>query len=345
MGIKITQSDLDSQRDLVIESLYRFLTPQSDARRFDWLYTSNVSGAAKAWLAIDEQQGRVVGMAAAFPRRFYFGGSEIVTWVLGDFCLDVPYRSLGPALQLQRACLEGTAANSETFCYDFPSASMGAVYKRLGILVTGKMLRLAKLLRVDRKVRQIVKFPLADRAVATVGNMFLKALPRPHPTDSSVELSLHQGLYDEDFSNLAKRLRGRFDVCIQRSTEYLNWRYVRNPLAVHECITARRDGQLVGYAVFSQEGQDAMLVDLFGEEDPMVTKGLVNDVADRMAKRGVMTLSVWLSDGHPWLSLYTDMGFRVRDSAPIVWVPSPSFANTVDLRTAKWFLMQGDRDS
>jgi hypothetical protein len=52
-----------------------------------------------------------------------------------------------------------------------------------------------------------------------------------------------------------------------------------------------------------------------------------------------------LNDEHPWLSWYTDMGFRVRDSAPIVCVPSPSFTNTVDLRTAKWFLMHGDRDS
>ena len=34
---------------------------------------------------------------------------------------------------------------------------MAAVYKRLGFSVTGKMLRLAKPLRVDRKVKEMIE--------------------------------------------------------------------------------------------------------------------------------------------------------------------------------------------
>ena len=87
------------------------------------------------------------------------------------------------------------------------------------------------------------------------------------------------------------------------------------------------------------------MVDLFGENDAAIVKGLLSEIVSTLRNCGVMTLSVWLNDHHPWLSWYGEMGFHVRDSAPIVCVPSQSFANVVDLRGGKWFLMQGDRDS
>jgi hypothetical protein len=116
-------------------------------------------------------------------------------------------------------------------------------------------------------------------------------------------------------------------------------------LARYETITARRHGELEGYAIWMEAGEDAWVIDLFGENDPAIAKGLLSEIVATLRRRAVMTLSVWLNDNHPWLSWYTEMGFRVRESAPIVCVPSPSFANAGDSQAAKWFLMQGDRDS
>ena len=156
MMIIVHPADLLSDREIIVQTLLRYLTDQSDERRFEWLYTASPQGQARAWLAIDGESDIVIGVAAAFPRCFYSGSEEMLGWVLGDFCLDPQYRSLGPALQLQRACLGVTEINAGAFCYDFPSASMVAVYKRLGFSVTGKMLRLAKPLRVDRKVKEMI---------------------------------------------------------------------------------------------------------------------------------------------------------------------------------------------
>lgn len=345
MAIKIAEADLTVHREFLIETLYRLLTAQSDGRRFDWLYRNGPHGQARAWLAIDGDQEVVIGVAAAFPRHFYVGDREISGWVLGDFCLDTGYRSLGPALQLQRACLGVTASKGEMFCYDFPSSSMIAIYKRLNIAVTGKMLRLAKLLRVDRKVRQVINFPTAERAVAAVGNTLLKLMPTKVMADESLEVTLHQGACGEDFSILAREQSGRVGICIQRSAEYLNWRYVNNPLATYKFITARRRGKLKGYAVWTQAEEDASVVDVFGENDSAMVKALLSEVIARVTRSGVMTLSVWLNESHPWLSWCSEMGFRVRDSAPMVCVPGRSLAQTVDLPSNRWFLMQGDHDS
>jgi hypothetical protein len=344
MRITILPADLYSQRDLIVETLLRYLTDRSDQRRFDWLYTASPHGLAKVWLAIDGDHQTVIGAAAAFPRRFYLSDSEVLAWVLGDFCLDAQYRSLGPALKLQRACLEVTESNGGIFCYDFPSASMVAVYNRLGIAVTGKMLRLAKLLRVDRKVREVISFPVAARPAAAVGNSLLKLMPTI-VADKSLEMALHQGACGEEFSVLARKQANRLGICLKRSAEYLNWRYADNPLVRHEFITARWRGKLNGYAVWTQAGENASVVDMFGENDPVIVKGLLSEVITRLTKSGVMTLSVWLNESHPWLPWCLKMGFRVRDSVPMVCIPTRFITKTGDLANRGWFLMQGDRDS
>src|SRR5262245_49551704 len=161
MKIAIRPANLKSDREAIIEVLSRFLTPLSDERRLSWLYENNPAGTARAWFANSETE--TIGMAAAFPRRVYVADREGVSWVLGDFCISGTYRSLGPALQLQRVCLAAAEKEGVLFCYDFPSASMLAVYKRLGFNMTGEMLRLAKPLRVDRKVKDLVKSPITRR--------------------------------------------------------------------------------------------------------------------------------------------------------------------------------------
>jgi hypothetical protein len=329
-----------------MDILSRNLPRATDSHVLSWLYRENYHGKAHVWVVTDSCTGLPIGAAGAFPRRCILGDQEITGWVFGDFCLDSKYRSLGPALQLQRACLGVTEEKGGMFCYDFPSDRMVAVYKRLGISVTGKMVRVAKLLRVDRKVRQIINVPLARHVVTGVGNAILKlTAPAKVVPAESLEIALHQEPCGEEFSTLAREQGSRLGVCIKRSADYLNWRYVNNPLARYEFLTARRQGRLKGYAIWTQAGEDATVVDLFGENDAAIVKGLLSEIIDHVTTRGVMTLSVWLNESHPWLSLCSEMGFRVRGSAPFFCVPAPSLAKTDELRRAKWLLMQGDRDS
>jgi hypothetical protein len=160
-----------------------------------------------------------------------------------------------------------------------------------------------------------------------------------------LEISIQQGSCGEEFTTLAEEQRGKFGICLQRSATYLNWRYVNNPLARHEIVTARRDCRLVGYVVWTHAGEDASIVDLFGEEDSGMVRRLVAEVTALAQKRGVMTLSVSINESHPWRSLFSEMGFRLRDSAPIMIIPSKTFLHKIDPQLTGWYLMQGDRDS
>jgi hypothetical protein len=342
MAITVRPANLELDHPVMAAVMSKNLPRRTDEVIFNWLYGQKMPHEPRAWIATDSQADIIAGLAAAFPRRFYIPQTQVIAWVLGDFCLSTQYRSLGPALQLQRACL---GMDDGSFCYDFPSPSMVAVYKRLGFSVTGRMLRLAMLLRVDKKIRGIVKCNMGHRAVSSVGNAVLRGLTAMRSADHGLEISVHAGRCGEEFTILDRKQRGRLGICAERSAEYLNWRYVDNPFVRHEFLTARRNGALKGYAVWTQDRNNASIVDLFGENDPVMVKGLLSEIIDILVDREAVTLSVSLNDGHPWLFWFSQMGFRVRDSAPWIVIPSPSFANAFGLRNKNWFLMQGDRDS
>src|SRR5215470_7904588 len=127
--MEIRAADLEKDRTALIQVLREHLTAGSNDRRFDWLYLRNPDGEARAWIA--EDRGDVVGAAAVFPRRVYYEGRVQLGSVLGDFCLAPRLRVMGPAIQLFRACLKAIQPAWVAVAFDFPSASLNAVYGRL----------------------------------------------------------------------------------------------------------------------------------------------------------------------------------------------------------------------
>jgi hypothetical protein len=194
-------------------------------------------------------------------------------------------------------------------------------------------------------VRESFPVPRVQNVVSAVGNTFLKLTSSRIGRDDSLVIASHDGRCGDEFSVLAKALRGRFGVCAERSAEFLNWRYLDNPMGQYEFLTVRRDSRLQAYAVFTRSGEDGFLVDLFGVDDPVVIKGLVDGLARLLEKQGVMTLSVFMVQSHPWISWLSELGFRVREASPLVVVTSRSVSGGVPLQDQSWFFMQGDRDS
>ena len=176
--VRIREADLQSDKQVIIDTVLRFLTPLSDYSRFGWLYENNVHGKARVWFAHNADDGTVIGMASAFPRCIYIEGHEEMAWVLGDFCIADQYRSLGPALALQRACLAAVDAESCGVLLRFPQHGMMAVYKRLRINPSRKLVRMAKPLRVDRKIGVVIKNPVLSGALSNAGNLLLRLSER-----------------------------------------------------------------------------------------------------------------------------------------------------------------------
>jgi len=346
MTIAIRRVALQRERALLIDFLAKYLTPYSNDRRFDWLYLENPIGQAQVWVAEDTRTGTMLGTSAVFPRRFYVRGKETLGFVLGDFCIHPDFRSLGPAIQLQKACIHEMESSIRTMGYDFPSERMLAVHRRLGVRPGDRLIRLAKPLRMDRKVTEKVRVPLVARSISKLGNRLLRWRDQRRKPSRVQQIDWQTGSCGEEFSTLAVTVSADHEVCLARTADYLNWRYVAHPFQRFEILTSRRDGALDAYLVMKQEGEDARIVDLFGTENPGLLSGIVAHAIELLRSRGVVAVSVPVLASHRWVHLFERLGFVKRESTPVITYPATGgLSGNQDGHEAKWFLMDGDRDS
>jgi GNAT superfamily N-acetyltransferase len=350
LTIQIREADLNRDGAQIADALSKYLIPLADSPRFEWLYKRNPNGKARAWLALDNDD--VIATGAVFPRRVYFNKTQIIAWVLGDFCVSDRHRTLGTAVALQRTLLQASDASGVPISYDFPSAAMTAVYKRLKIEPFGQMIRMARVLRVDRKLRERIGYEWLAKVLSPVGNALLGAAAAAfQPTvDKTLKVSLQQHKCGTEFDALANRVGMNFDFCVRRSADYLNWRYLDNPYKRHELMTARREESLLGFVVFSQNGLDGEIVDLFGEDDDGVIDRLIIKVVELFRRRGLITVSTELIASHPWAERFRKLGFYPRESKPFIVCGSSESAGAfaeqgVLLPHQSWFITGGDRDS
>src|SRR5271165_6812164 len=113
----VREADLIDDRPVLTALATRYLSPEADDKRFRLLYRESPFGSARAWIACDKHD-EAIGMAALFPRHMYCDGMVIPGCVLGDFCVSPEHRSLGPALKLQRACLQSAQSRDLKLAYD-----------------------------------------------------------------------------------------------------------------------------------------------------------------------------------------------------------------------------------
>lgn len=346
MQIAIRRLLLEQERSALIRFLRTYLTPHSTEHRFAWLYLGNPNGSAQVWVAEDSISGELVGASAVFPKRLYLDGKEILGFVLGDFCIHPGYRSLGPAVQLQRACLEQMSPEIRTIGYDFPGAGMLPVHRRLGRQPQDRLVRLAKPLRVDRKISEKVPRGGIARAVSAVGNRVLRWRDRWRNVPTRAEIAWHQGRCGEEFSALAVKIARRTGITSARTATYLNWRYLDHPILNFDILTARLEGVLVAYTVVTRDAEDACIVDLFGMEDGELLTGLLRYAVESLRSLDIVTVSTHLLASHPWVRLFARLGFVQRDSSPVIFYRSEGTGGfTGGAQAAGWFLMDGDRES
>ena len=344
-GVAVRPASLGDDAAFIVSAVQRHLNPAADAARFDWLYRRNPDGEARAWIA-EDAAGRAVGLAAAFPRRMIVQGREGRGWVLGDFCVDDDHRTLGPALQLQRACLAGVTAAGADVVYDLPGPRMLPVYRRLGVTPAGSVRRFAKLLRVDGRLP--LGMPAAvTGAVNRAGNALLALADARHAGAGDLEVTAESAPYGREYTELASRGGAGHGFCIHRSAAYLDWRYGAAPHRSYRLLAARRRGELRGYVVLDRDGATGWIVDLFvAEDEPAVIRALVATAVAGFRADGAATVAAIALDGQPGAAALMRLGFRPREAGPLVACDGNGRPLiTTEAAGSPWLLAQGDRES
>lgn len=330
--VRIREAQLDTDGEEITELLREHLTPEANERRFDWLYRNSPSGPARAWIASNDSGNRAIGVAAAFPRHFRIDGSTRRVWVLGDFCFSKDHRSLGPAVMLQKACIDSVADEG---WYDFPSQSMMAVYRRLRISPVGEFARYAKPIAINAKVEAFLPRNPLNPVIAAAGNTLLRlrsAAGARRATD--LEFCTLDGELSDEFTQFDSEssVPGWFHGC--RTSDFLNWRYRQHPTRRFTFTIARHAGHLEGYGVIDVEGPNATLIDIRAMNAEITVPAVVGQAEQVARGHNVSTLSAYVAPDTPAARYLQAAGFHRRESCPLVAQPGE-----------KWMVFAGDRDS
>ena len=339
MAIFVRPANLIDDETILTDLARKYLNQNADEARFQWLYRENPFGPARAWIAY-ENDTEAVGMAAVFPRQMYCDDTVVTGCVLGDLCVATQYRSLGPALQLQRACLECVRSGEFALAYDFPSTTMLGIYRYLGIQPVATSIRMAKVLRADEKVRRVFPSRILWRPAAAAANFVLSLTEQALADLPGVEFQLQDAPCASEYSDLAGRIGSSQGVCTVRSAEYLNWRYWQHPHRKYEFFVGRRNTELLANCTFTVEDGNVIIAELFGSIDDQALPSLLQRLVVLLRARGLETLSIPILNGDRRAELLRTLGFRAREAVPVM-VLGPK----ADASGARMFLMHGDRES
>ena len=345
VSIIVREANILGEMNEIIGLHKKFLKPDADQSRFTWLYLENPSGLAKAWLALDSNSDDVVGTAAIFPRKMFVNGAKSVGWVLGDFCVSPSCRSLGPAMALQRACLNFLQEDPSLRYYDFPSQSMLAVYRRLQAGYSINMSRAIKVLKVDKIIQRKIPVRWFARPIAWFGNVLLKWTLPKNEQSHGVEVKILEGPWGEEFTQLSNSLNTEYGVYVDRSSDYLNWRFYNSPLRQCQLIAVLKQGQLQGYGVIEQSTEDVIILDLFGVNTKEMLGQLLKFICFYGQSKGKISLQSAFFPTHWMTSIFEEMGFRMREQFPVILSHVDEYSNSRESQMNDWFLMTGDRDS
>jgi hypothetical protein len=311
------------------------------------MYKSNPHGRSRAWSAVDDKNGNVAGFTGVLPRKVLLAGKEITCWNCCDFSINKKYRTLGVALKLRRKAKECVDNGEIRALYAHPNDRMKVIHEKVGHFEIGKMNRYAKLMFVDQHMKKFIKNNLVRSLVNPVANYLLeisdisKKFIRKYP----VEL-LGNDVFNFEYDELFQSASKGCTIIGNRGSEYLNWRYIQNPLYQTKRIAIRKNGKLSGYLIYLIEDGVAIFKDILCIPDRTIIKSLLTQWIELMRSERIESMSATLFDGNSILNYFTSMGFRIRpdNSSVFAYAKEEDDIRKTWINGDNWYMTVGDRD-
>ncbi|MDZ4684627.1 MAG: hypothetical protein SH850_06010 [Planctomycetaceae bacterium] len=324
-------------------ALWRRNLPTAAEHRFEWLYAS---GRARAW-TLGENGAALTGAAGLMLRRLSVHGTLVDSGGAIDLNVDQAQRSVGPALTLVRAITDAADADQCPVLFGMPNRAATMVMKRAGYRELGEFSSWTKLLRSERKVRQVLGSLWAAKLAAPVTDLALKFQSREwtSPLPRSVITESPTG-FDQRFNRLWEQAAGSFDVIGERTADYLHWRFASCPDLDYRIFTLaeRSSGDLLGYVVWWDDGEQVGHADLAAVDEP--TTLLLLAEFSRHARRLRATAISFGCFAPPWFyQLLRASGFHHRANRhPVLcrWLDASTPAGR---DSSAWYLTKADCDT
>jgi malonyl CoA-acyl carrier protein transacylase len=337
---------LENKQDII--ALWKRNFQSVKEERYVWIYENNPLGPATCLLAKDMKQDSIVGATATFPRRVLINGKYYTAGLGGDFAVNKEHRVLAPALLLQNAAISNCNEGKFDFLYGFLNKESEAVNLMLGHKMFD-VLRMTKPLRSYYYLEKNLNFRAVAKMISKPIDLAIKIFSK------ETRYKRHDGLiteilssFDGRFDKLWERVSTRFTIIGERSSSYLNWRYVRSPHNSHYifALTGEDSRNLLGYIVFHIVKNRTNIDDILCLDMNETLDSLLPQFLLFQREEGIDSVSISYTGTQLFVKKLQEFGFSIRDKEGkvAIYVPSDSPVLSYVLEKENWYLMPGDND-
>jgi hypothetical protein len=345
-SISLTNVDTGMQAILDIwkENLF---DPPSTPEKFLWYYQNNPLGKGQCWLLREKKLGGFIGTAGLGLRAFEIGGQRLVIGLASDFAVMRPYRAIGPAVMLQKA-LAAEVGKSLPAIYVIPNEAATPIMQLCGFKKVGKLIRYVKVLNVDSYLYE--RFPcrflvsILSKPIDYLMSVISRDAWYSCPVDRVFK---PMSVFDRRFDELWERARGSFRLIGERSSQFLQWRYVDCPTAKFEIVGLldRSERQLHAYIVSYHRGKSLNVADLLFDS-PEALKTILLLFLNEMRHQGQRSVNISMMAPTYVMRVLAEMGFLPRGEARSFLVHSKMDQTVSQIMKSpdNWYLLSGDND-
>src|ERR1700722_17123209 len=344
MNLALRPASLPEDTEELIAVLQRNFPGSPMRAIFRWRREGNPAGAGWTWVVYDRQSGAIGAMTSLYPRPMYIDGKLVLCGQVAEFAVDEAYRSLGPAMMLQRATFEPVDSEEVALCYDCPPHDRGmSTFIRLAMRPSCELTRYAVLLRSEEVVANKLGHGAWTKPLIAGANLLLTPRRGIHRT-SGLEVCSLEGRFGDEFTRLDQMVPSLGIIRSSRSMEVLNWRYCDRFESNVEVLIARNKGELVAFlaCVVDPDGR-ASILDLFGQNLEEAGLALLGAAIELYRRKNAFCLEGYCSETSELKRVFKAAGFRARErAARVVAYAKPGGRYGIQTSSVSWPLGQAE---
>ncbi len=217
---------------------------------YRWGYEQTPYRPNVCWLVETEAHERV-GFTSLMPRQMKVGDRVCEVGQAANLNVSAEHRNALAAIKLQRAVVSHVDQSEMALAFGITRNAV-AVLCRAGYRDLGGFSRWIKFFRTEHKLTRWIPWAIPRRAVASVVDLALRA----QATETYQRLPsgwqvLFDPQFDEHFDDLWQTASANFTVATERTSEYLQWRFGRDPQLEYRTLAVQdAEGRLRGSLIY-----------------------------------------------------------------------------------------------
>lgn len=294
--------------------LERYITINQAKQRYQWIYKNNPQGQSETWLAREPIEGQIVGFTSIFARKFLVAGQSIIGGVGFDAFVQPDHRRRGIAIALHRASLKAMENGEVPFrfmCGPPTVANLEALVKA-GSQIAGT-LRYFSIPFTTRGLMAMLHCPTTyTEKLAKYGYLLDQLLVQLrrifNNSGSHITVKVTENI-DYRFDQVWNNLAASFPIIGLRDREYIQWRYLQNPVCCQKLVSFEYKGELLGWAVLEFAPKGCLLVDYLFPLEQKLAQAVLGALVHFVAVQGASRLTLRFNTKGLYASLFRRQGF------------------------------------